>query len=151
MSEKLPRVLTLETPGKPRMPKRVAAKVDALYEMRAKRLAYGKKIREAEGVLSALKEREEEVALDLSAELRKMGGTKLSGELATFSPGSIDVFTVEDWELFYGYIVQNNAFECLEKRPSRGALKERLENDDLPVGVKADKKFNFSLTKAARK
>lgn len=151
MSDKIPKTITLETPAKVRMPTRVAAKIDAFYRMRESRLGYSKEIKKAEKVLSALKGREEEVALELAAELRKMGASKMSGETATFSPGEIDVFTVDDWDLFYQYIIDNDAFDCLERRPARGALKDRLEDDELPNGIKADKKFNYSLVKASQK
>lgn len=151
MSEKIAKSITLETPGKVRMPKRVAAKIDAFYAMQQKRIAYGKKIKEAESVLSSLKEREDVVAKELAKDLRGMGASKMSGEVATFSPGETDVFTIEDWDAFYKFIRENDAFELLERRPGRGALRERLEAGTLPKGVKSDKMFTFSLRKAAKK
>lgn len=151
MSEKIKKTITLTTPAKPRLPKRIGSRVDAFYEMRESRLAYGRQIKEAEAVLKVLKEREDEVAKALHKEMRAIGGQKLTGEVATFSVGRDDVFTVEDWEEFYAYIAENDAFELLEKRPGRGALKDRLGTEDFPPGVKADAITTYHLTKASKK
>lgn len=146
------RHIVLNMPVKRRLPKKPAARIDALYEIRAERMAYSKQIREAEHVLSTLKEHEMEVARDLAADLRKLGGgTKLAGSVATFSPGSTDVFTVMDWDAFYEYIRKEDAFDLLERRPARGPLKERLDADKLPPGITHDTKFAYSLTKISAK
>ncbi len=148
---RLPRTLTLETPKKPRMPKPLAKRIDALYEMRAERMAYGKQIREAEKVLRALKDREDETAKELDAEFRKLGGAeKMTGQLATFSRRDKDVFSVSDWDAYYAHIQKTGEFDLLERRPSSKALGLRLDNDDLPNGVTSDKIFAYSLTKATR-
>ena len=145
--------IVIELPNKRRQPKKLAGRIDTLYQMREDRMAVQRQIKEAEKAVTALKEAEEEVARELAATLRKEHGglQRASGELATFSPGSLDIFAVEDWGQFYSYIVQNDAFELLERRPSRAALKERIIDGEGEVpGVKADKKFTFSLTKASK-
>lgn len=142
----------IEIPNKVRLPKALPRRVDALYEMRERRMAIARQVKEVEKQIAELRDSEEELAQELAKELRKQGGTKLSGTVATFSPGSLDIFSVEDWDAFYAFIEENSAFECLERRPARGALKERIiENGEKVPGVKADKKFSFSLTKASRK
>lgn len=155
MSDKpkpLKKKLVLEMPAKVRLPTKVAARIDALYALREKRMAYGRQITEAERVLSALKENELEIARGLAKSLRELGGgTKLTGGVATFSPGSVDVFTVDDWDGFYKHIRENDAFDLLERRPARGALRERLDDDALPPGIVHDTKFTYSLTKATKK
>lgn len=142
--------IVLERPAKPRMPKRLAARIDKFYEMRQQRIAYSKKIREAEAVVAEMKAGEDEIAHELAKELRKQGGTRLSGEIATFTPGEDSIFSVEDWTAFYKHIQQTNEFDLLERRPSRSALKARQEDEELPPGIHADKKFTYSLVKAKR-
>lgn len=145
------KTIEITFPNKRRMPKALPRRVDALYEMREARLAIGRQIKAAEKQIAEMRDAEEELAKELAGELRKQGGTKLSGEVATFSPGSQDIFSVEDWDAFYEFIERESAFECLERRPARGALKERIiENGEKVPGVKADKKFSFSLVKAHR-
>ena len=150
---KLPDAITLVTPKPTRLPTKLAARIDAFYDLREERLAYGRKIEEAKKVLSHLKEREDEIARGLAAELRKLGGgSKLSGQVATFSPGTTPIFIVEDWPAFHAYIQQTGEFELLEARASRGALKERAEDGGkLPPGVKQDSIFSYSLTKLGAK
>lgn len=151
---KLPSQIVLATPKMPRLPSKVAARCDALYEMRELRLEYGSQIKEAEKVLSELKRREDEIARQLAADMRKDLGnaSKLSGQVATFSTGETPVFSVDDWDAYYKFIEDNQAWELLERRPSRGALKERYEDDGkLPDGVRVDKMFTYSLTKAGKK
>jgi len=149
---KIPEQIVLDTPKATRLPSKLAARVDAFYELREERLDYGRKIGEAEKVLARLKEREDEIARDLAAEMRKLGqASKLSGQVATFAPGSVDVFSVEDWDAFYEHIKTYDAFDLLERRPARAALKARLEDGALPDGIKADTKFSYSLTKAGAK
>jgi hypothetical protein len=148
---KLPVKIVLETPKAARLPSKLAARIDAFYELRDQRLAYGRKIKEAEAVESALKAREDEIARDLAAEMRKIGdASKLSGQVATFSPYLVDVFTVEDWDAFYEHIEKTHEWDLLERRPARGALKARLEDGKLPGGIKADTKFAYSLTKVGK-
>jgi len=146
-------IITLTKPKKLRMPKALAKRIDALYAMRDERMAYGKKIKEAEKVLADLKRQEDEVAKDLDAEMRKAGGglSKASGQVATFSPGLQDIYSVTDWDEFYAFIEKEHAFELLQKRPATTALNERrLNGVDVP-GVHHDTKFSYSLTKAGKK
>ena len=152
MPERLPTKITLTTPKVGRLPAKVAARVDAFYQLREKRLAYGREMKRAEKVLNALKHREDEIAKDLYKQMRQLGGaTKLSGGVATFSPGDAEVFTVEDWDAFYEHIKSTGEFELLERRPARGALKERSADNKLPEGIKSERVFAYSLTKVGSK
>lgn len=149
---KLKKHIVLDMPPKRRMPKRIAARIDALYEVREERLAYTRLVNHAkEKVVPYLVEREMEIAKELAKELRGLGdASKMSGQIATFSPYETDIFSVEDWDEYWQFMVDNNAPELLERRPARGALKERLVNDTLPTCVKAGKKFAYSLTKVGK-
>jgi len=148
---RFPKEITISVPQIPKMPKAPASKVDRLYELREARLAFGRAIGEAEKLLSRIKEVEEEIALELSAELRKLGGaTKLSGEVATFAPSTTPVYAVADWDAFYAHIKKNDAWDLLERRPARAALNARFDEHKAVPGIQQDRKFSYSLTKASR-
>lgn len=46
-----------------------------------------------------------------------------------------DVPTVRNWELFYKYIIENNAFEMLQKRISAPAVREHWDSGEHIPGV----------------
>ena len=125
---------------------------EKLTEMREERKAYAAQVKEGERVVAELKDREEALGHEIAKALREMGGgTKLSGQVATFSPGVVHLFPVDDWDAYYDYIRKNDAFDLLERRPARAALKERLDQDDLPPGIRHETKATFNLTKSSRK
>jgi hypothetical protein len=143
----------LESPGKPVIrSKKLAAQVDAFYAHRERRIAFAREVKKADDEAKAIKAAEDELAKRIARALRKqLGGSKISGDVGTFSPGTGRVFTVTDWEAFYEHIAKEDAFELLQKRIGEGAMKELDAKGELPPGVKGDDIFTYSLTKVSRK
>lgn len=60
---------------------------------------------------------------------------KAAGRLASVSIGSVVVASVENWELFWAYIIKNKYTHLLQKRVSDPAYRELLELKKIVPGV----------------
>lgn len=101
--------------------KELGAMADQYWEIKNKRLA-------ADKVAAAFKLEESKLAALLIQEMREQEISGVGGQtirLAMDSPTMEPV--VKDWTAYYQYIVDNRAFELLERRPGRAACKERWE------------------------
>ena len=58
-----------------------------------------------------------------------------------------------DWERFYQFVGENDAFQLLEKRIHNGNMKQFLEEnpDVLPVGLQTDNKYVVQVRKPSEK
>lgn len=138
---------TLKAPPRPKLPKSVGARIDALYTYREAINAFGREVRELERIVSALRDEQDEIAKGIARDLRAGQLEAGRGEAASFSPGSRPVVTVTDWEAFYKYIRKQDAFELLHRRVTTDAVVERLDKGEKVPGVEREAAFTYSLTK----
>jgi hypothetical protein len=124
-------------------PESVGEAIDFLYSLRSERLEVEKQAKEIKDKESAL---EAYVILKLT-EL-SLDGAK--GHVATATITTSKQVIVHDWETLRNYIVQNDAWEMLQKRTSITAFRERWnEGVEIP-GTEPYEKVDLSLVKAGR-
>ena len=112
--------------------------IDALWEKReAKRAAEAK----VTAIQSELDELEAEVIERLDAE----GLDKANGKNAAVSTSTNIIAQVEDWEVFWAYIIKNKYTQMLQKRVSDPAYRELLEMGKNVPGVKPFSKRRLNL------
>ena len=103
-----------------------------------------KQIKDINDQLKGIKEREEEIARDLIRELEKAGLKRMANDSATISVVTENVPDVTDWDEFYGFILEQQAFELLHKRVSATAFRELSQTQDVPgVQTRELVKLNF--------
>ena len=118
-------------------------KIDALYELRAKRLALQKEV-------DAIKEEERACTDEIIHLLGNTGLGAARGAVATAALKTTTKPIVTDWQSVYTYIVDNDRFDLLHQRISSLAWAE-LEKDGILVpGTEAFVELSLSLTKAKR-
>ena len=103
-----------------------------------------KQIKDINDQLKGIKEREEEIARDLIRELEQAGIKRMANDSATISVVTENVPDVTDWDEFYGFILEQQAFELLHKRVSATAFRELSQTQDVPgVQTRELVKLNF--------
>ena len=103
-----------------------------------------KQIKDINDQLKGIKEREEEIARDLIRELEKAGLKRMANDSATISVVTENVPDVTDWDQFYRFISEQQAFELLHKRVSATAFRELSQTQDVPgVQTRELVKLNF--------
>lgn len=125
----------------PAFPKKLGACADLAHELRAVRL-------KVEEEVEALRANEAKLKEHILATLKEQGLDSATGETATVSVSKLTVPKVVDWDAFYAYIHKAKAWELLERRPARGAYKERLDAGKTVPGVEPVEVVNLSITKA---
>lgn len=110
--------------------KELADIADKYWLKRTERLA-------ADKVAAALKSEEAKYEATLIEQMLLQEITGIGGHIVRLSiPKTPDyVPAVKNWPAYYAYIVANNAFELLEKRPGRLACKERWDAGEIIPGV----------------
>mgnify|MGYP000691666468 CR=1 FL=1 len=99
----------------------------------------------ADKVAAALKVEEEQLNAVIIAQLRSQDITGIGGKTVRVGLASDDQPHVKDWPAYYAYILSENDFSLLERRPGRAAIKERWEDGKSIPGVE---KFPvYKLTK----
>ena len=103
-----------------------------------------KQIKDINEQLKGIKEREEEIARDLIRELEQAGIKRMANDSATISVATENVPDVTDWDQFYRFISEQQAFELLHKRVSATAFRELSQTQDVPgVQTRELVKLNF--------
>ena len=103
-----------------------------------------KQIKDINDQLKGIKEREEEIARDLIQEMESVGLKRMANDNATISVATENVPDVTDWDAFYAFILDNQAFELLHKRVSATAFRELSQTQDVPgVQTRELVKLNF--------
>jgi hypothetical protein len=123
-----------------KIPKALGAVADLLYTTRAKRLALSKQVEALEKDETALREH-------IIQTLPKSKASGVSGKVARVTVLTDDVPQVEDWDAFYKYVKKNDAFELLQRRLSKEAVAERIDDGETLPGVKLMKIPKVSLNK----
>jgi hypothetical protein len=121
----------------------LGAGIDALYSLREARLDLERKIKEMKSEEYALRN-------DILLTLGECGLAKASGGLATASVRTSLVPVVEDWNLVYSYIAENDRFDLMQKRISTVAWRDLKESGELVPGTVAVEDCDISLTKSSR-
>lgn len=114
---------------------------DAYYETRQARLA-------ADKVAADLKVRETQLQEHLIRELNHQEAAQgVSGSKARVTLKRENTPVVKDWDEFYKWVRENNAFEFLQRRLNTKPVKERwTENEQVP-GVGEFPVFKLSVAK----
>ncbi len=85
--------------------------------------------------------------LDLMKILAEQGMEKVSTPSGTASINKTILPQVVDWDEFYQYIVDNDAFHMLQKRPAAAAFRELQEAGEEVAGVIPYEKTEIGLRK----
>lgn len=122
--------------------KELADLADKYWRTRDERLA-------ADKIAAALASEESKAKATLIEQFLLQDITAIGGKSVRLSIKKDFVPAVKDWPAYYAYIVANNAFELLEKRPGRLACKERWEAGEIIPGC--EKFASYSLSKESVK
>lgn len=101
-----------------KFPKTLGGVADALYKLRAQRLAAQKVVDQLKADQIAL----EQHAFEL---LAKHDASRATGKVGQVSRGEEYLPKIVDWDVFYKYIKRTGQFEFLNRAPNRAAFKER--------------------------
>lgn len=123
-----------------KIPKTIGACSDLLYKLRAKRLV-------AQAAADKIKVNEELLKTHIINTLPKSEVTGVAGRFARVSISPKDVPQVEDWPLFYEYLLKSGEFDLLQRRLSDGAVKDRWDDGVVIPGVKKFRVITVSSTK----
>lgn len=106
-------------------------------------------LREANQAAKVAKQRHDEVEAELIAYLKENELDRASAAGFTASYGTETVAHVTDWEEFYDYVKEHNAFYLLQKRVASAAFREVLQVEGTPPpGTEPVKRDKLSFTKA---
>lgn len=111
-----------------KIPKRLGACADKLYETRLARLKLQKEVEALAAEESALKEH-------FINTLPKSDALGVSGKLARVTIKKKEVPRVENWDKFYKYLQKTGSFELLGRRLNSAAVLERWEDGKKVPGV----------------
>lgn len=129
-----------------RLPATLGASIDLGLKLERERLAYQK---EVEAKIAEMELREKTLDDHILGMLEAQGLDKAAGAEASVSLSKQPIPTVKDWGKFYAYIKKTGQFDLLEKRPARGAYRERVEAGLSIPGVETywNKKLYFGQIK----
>lgn len=122
-----------------RIPKKLGACADLLYDLRAEKAELSRQIREIESV-------EKEVKEYIINNLPKSDLTGVSGAKARVSVVSKEIPVVTSWEDLYEYIQETSNFHILGRRIIDKAVREIQETEEVP-GIGSFNVISVSCTK----
>jgi hypothetical protein len=117
--------------------------IDLAYQIRAERLEFEESVKQ-------MKKREENLRNYIFANFEENGIEGARGSFVTASISQELKPQINDWDAVYAYIVENNAFELLERRMSRLAYKERFDKGELVPGTEGFLHKKLNLVKSRR-
>lgn len=106
----------------------IGVKIDSLQKLREKKRKLEAGVKEVAEAMATL---EKELMEQMDAE----GVMKSTGKLASVSISESVKPSIEDWDLFYGYIHRNKYYHLLERRPSVTGCRELFEKKGKIPGV----------------
>ena len=103
--------------------------------------------------LAPLKEKLEIVSTELLEFCNEQNVDSVRTAAGTVSRRVQTRYWSTDWERFYQFVGENEAYHLLEKRIHNGNMKQFLEEnpDVLPVGLQADNKYVVYVRKPSEK
>jgi len=122
----------------------LGSSIDALYLLRAERLAVEKTVKE-------MKTRELALRVRIKGMLDAVSLESGAGKLATTSIQLSTEPTAKDWSAIYAYITANDAFDMLQRRLSPTAVKDRWDEGIIIPGIDKFDTWDLSLTKRSAK
>lgn len=123
-----------------KMPAKIGACADRLYQVKNDRLKLQKAVDELAAEESAIKEH-------IIQTLPKSEASGVAGKVARVSVTVKDVPQVKDWEAFHGFVKKTGFFHLLQKRLSSQAVDEVLESGKTIPGLEIFKLPTVSLSK----
>jgi ribonuclease HII len=114
--------------------------IDRMFELRD-----SKRLREAQ--IKELTSEIDEIKFELIGRFQSDGTEVTATAKATASITETTVPNVTDWDQYYEFIKQEDAFYLLEKRPSTAAWRELHNSGQTPPGTAAFVKYDINLRK----
>ena len=132
----------------PKLSPNTGTKIDALFQLRTKRLAEERKVEELKAKEAALKE-------EITATLGESNLTKAAGKIASFSLTTITVPRIDSddpraWQKVYRYIAKHEAFDLLQKRWNEKSYRDRVGAGEKIPGAISVPLVKVSLTAVKR-
>jgi hypothetical protein len=88
----------------------------------------------------------------LHQQMHEQGVTTLKSEYGTAYISTIDTATVADWEAVIEYVKANDAYDMLERRVSKTAVRTYMERDGaVPPGVNFGQRQSVNFRKPSAK
>lgn len=106
----------------------IGVKIDTLQKLREKKRKLEASVKEVADSMSVLEK-------ELMEQMDTEGVMKSTGKLASVSISESVKPSIEDWDLFYGYIHRNKYYHLLERRPSVTGCRELFEKKGKIPGV----------------
>jgi ribonuclease HII len=114
--------------------------IDRMFELRD-----SKRLREAQ--IKELTSEIDEIKFELIGRFQSDGTEVTATAKATASITETTVPNVTNWDQYYEFIKQEDAFYLLEKRPSTAAWRELHNSGQTPPGTAAFVKYDINLRK----
>jgi hypothetical protein len=122
------------------LPKSVGLCADLYSEVRALRLAMDKEVEQ-------VKKREAEIREHIISNLSKSDDTGAAGLKYRAQIVTKSVPKLTDWSAFTGYILENDRFDLIQKRPSDKAIMDMLADGKAIPGIEQMHIPEVSITK----
>jgi hypothetical protein len=112
--------------------------------------ARAKRKREWEAEDAKLSADQDRLGMFLLKHLNDAKVNSSSTNAGTFYKQKVVMPSASDWEAFYAWIAENNAFDFLERRIKRTAITEYMETNEnrLPPGVSTFDKYEVHVRKS---
>lgn len=120
--------------------KSIGAQIDELHELR-------EKLRNLEKMKQGMQKRKDQLEFDLMASLEAQELSSGRGNTATVTIQRTTLPNIKDWDEFYKFISENDAFYLLERRPAAIAYRELLEarGGEAVPGAESFERVSISL------
>ena len=92
-----------------------------------------------------LKARYDELKSQIISMLNELGTDQARTNKATVTVTEQEVMGVDDWDAFYGYVHDNQAYHLLQRRPASRAIIEESEAEGPVPGTKPFTKIDIGL------
>jgi hypothetical protein len=115
--------------------------IDRMLEIRTRCSELNKEVR-------ALGEEKNDLESILLRRLQADDAIQAKSLLASATISEITVPSIEDWDAFEKWVIEENALYMLEKRPSGGAFRELIQQGESVPGLKPITKTSISLRTA---
>lgn len=111
------------------------------------------RIRELEDKVKTIKEQQAMVADKMLELCNEQDANSLTTTNGTISRRLNSSYWTSDWDSFYNFVKDNDAYHLLEKRIHNGNMKEFLADnpDAVPMGLQARKQYIISVRKPTSK
>lgn len=111
------------------------------------------RIRELEDKVKSIKEQQAMVADKMLELCNEQDAHSLTTTNGTISRRLNSSYWTSDWDSFYNFVKENDAYHLLEKRIHNGNMKEFLADnpDAVPMGLQARNQYVISVRKPTSK